>query len=733
MRSELVFNWRSKAGDSIEVIFTGLGKLIPEVVGAYIKSAIQKGLFADAILVLCPSSMLTDATQMLSDRSLAPQRELKRVSSKTGLLIAGYDATGKILKATFVGKKVPSKVLQTIEFDDLVKCGVESVFQNGRGLIKAPAGYGFSKLSGGGSTHFIRAEDVLDDVGVVDFLAFNALRSIPDPKKLEHIFIDSMAISGIAYSLREVLNRNFSICCVINSFHSYSDLRSVPKQDLNRSFCIISASSSMALYRDWVNQTGCSNEDVLTLLSFDDVKSDGLILYRFPKPIDWQGDLHESSSTKLIRVLGERFSPESIKPKVVELNIRHADLKLRAFQGSDLLLSNITRALRQKSNKTNVIHFDFESLVTNNRFGKWLDRHLRVSIPASIQGIIYQDDADSKLFADKCAEYLESTLKLKLSAGVQVFKDDSDLSVLDKDRALLIVASVIGKGNSLLSLSRELRNHHHGAKVYLAGIQLDHSLAAAQFLVKNLTKVSDNSSQFHVFETFATGTALRDSFNAEIELLQKISVFKVMQPERARLLAGTGTGIDTEALLPRLKTKLTSKPLDLREDFVFWERGYSAGPAHAPAVLLTIGSVLQRAREDEKNPENGLFSKVLQQVVLHPNMFARFNDGIIQASLLRQANDSELDYSLIEEFSLYMRNVLIDQLLKRYRMQGEAVLEFALALKIGRLKISPSDHRSLHVRAKEILCTANNCFEALLLEFLDPSSTSRKSVNDSHF
>jgi hypothetical protein len=722
MRSEFVFTWTSNNGDSVEVVFVGFGKIVPEVMGSYIKGAVQKGLFADAVLVICPSSKLDECEKILGNSALAPQRELTRASAKTTLLLAGYGVNGEVVKIKSVGKSASQVEIKKSNFEEIIRCGIEAIFRNGRGLVKAPEGYGFSKLSGGGSTHFIRAEDVLDDVGVVDFLAFNALRIIPDPQRLEHIFIDSMAISGVAYSLREMLHRNFNISCDINSFHSYGELKTVPRQEENKSFCIISASSSMSLQKDWIVQTGCTNEDTVTLLSFDDVETQATVLHKFSRPKDWIGDLQDASGRKLIRVLGERFSPEYIKPKIVELKRLHTDPNLKAFQGSDSLLSKITKAQRQKSDKTRALHIDFEELSTNPRFERWLDRHFRVSIPASIQGIIHLDDADSQMFARKCEGYLLENLKLTLSAGVRVYNDDSDLSSLDKDRAILIVAGIVGRGTALLSLSRELRTHHFGAKIYLSGAHLDYSISAAQFLKNNLTMAVDKSSQFHVFETFVTGTALRESFKSESDLIRRSEIFKKVFPQRATQIAGTGCGIDRDALLPRLKAKDQFEPLVLRKDFVFWEPKYDAGPHHAPAVLLTIGSILQRAREDEKSLENSLFSRVLQQVVLHPNMFSRFNDGIIQASLLRQANTSELDYSHIEEFSKYICQLLIGQLQKRYKDQGEAILEFALALKIGRLRISISDHRNLHAEAKKILNSADGYVESLLLELINPDT-----------
>jgi hypothetical protein len=692
MRSEFVFNWNSKSGDNVEVIFIGLGKLVPSIIGDYIKVALQRGLFADAILIMCPQGNFDNFKGELENVRYAPLRELARASSRSVLLLSPYDECGRVKPPTTLGESNSRAFcLSEDEVEELLKSGIEAIFRNDKGLIKAPPGYGFSKPSKSGATHFIRAEDALDDVGVVDFLAFNVLRSIPKPQCLEQIFVDSMAISSIAYALREMLQRNFSISCGIRSFHSYEAIKTVPQLDRNTSLCIISASTSMGLHSDWLAQTGCDVKDTVTLLSFDDQKSNAKILHKFRKPKDWNGDIGLSSSIKFIRVLGERFSPESISPKVVELNLKHhSDGVLKRLQGNDYLLSKATKVLRQRSHNARVrtLDVDFKVLSKSPRFKEWLQRELRVTVPASIQGILFQDDVASRMLAATCSKYLTNTLGLTLTFGVHPFSEKLDKTSLDKDRALLIVASVIGSGSMLLSISRELRNDHLGAKIYLAGSQIDRSKAAADFLVKNLTQTKDGSNKVCVFAQIAVGNSLQESFRSESSLYKKMASFQKAFPDRGKQLSGKSAGLLGEALLPKIQSDGNSLPLQLNKDFVFWEPGYQPGPDHTPAVLLTVGSVLQRAREYTHEPSYSLSTEVLQHVVLNPNVFARFNDGVIQASLLRQAMPSELDYSLMDDFSQYVFKLVLDLVQKRYKNQGESVLEFALALKLERLRIS---------------------------------------------
>jgi hypothetical protein len=106
--------------------------------------------------------------------------------------------------------------------------------------------------------------------------------------------------------------------------------------------------------------------------------------------------------------------------------------------------------------------------------------------------------------------------------------------------------------------------------------------------------------------------------------------------------------------------------------------------------------MLQHARESTKiEPIHRLASDAFQQVVLDPENFARYNDGVIQGALLRAARPSELDYSSEPESSRYMFDLVCKILIQHDQPQGEAAPEFALAIRCGVLKFAPEHHTAL--------------------------------------
>ena len=74
-------------------------------------------------------------------------------------------------------------------------------------------------------------------------------------------------------------------------------------------------------------------------------------------------------------------------------------------------------------------------------------------------------------------------------------------------------------------------------------------------------------------------------------------------------------------------------------------------------------------------------------------MFYRFNDSMLQAAVLRAAAPAELDYSYLgtKDQSASARLLLV----RMFKDQTSPATEFALALAVGRLRISEDDKKQV--------------------------------------
>ncbi|CAN7772573.1 hypothetical protein [Caballeronia sp. LjRoot31] len=81
--------------------------------------------------------------------------------------------------------------------------------------------------------------------------------------------------------------------------------------------------------------------------------------------------------------------------------------------------------------------------------------------------------------------------------------------------------------------------------------------------------------------------------------------------------------------------------------------------------------------------------------VLSPDNFARFNDGVIQAAILRASSGDELIYvaTHTESFSNQLCDLLLKIIEGAKDQMGEALSEFVLALGMSRIRLDADDKR----------------------------------------
>lgn len=128
---------------------------------------------------------------------------------------------------------------------------------------------------------------------------------------------------------------------------------------------------------------------------------------------------------------------------------------------------------------------------------------------------------------------------------------------------------------------------------------------------------------------------------------------------------------------------------------MFWPRGLPEEDHTQADVYFTIASVLQQLRANAgrggKPGRSAIRTNWFQQTLLAPGNFGRFNDDVIQASILRAALTAELNYRDRPEDSREMGR-LIARILKAAGVdRGGAAAEFLLALATRRLQLRRED------------------------------------------
>lgn len=136
--------------------------------------------------------------------------------------------------------------------------------------------------------------------------------------------------------------------------------------------------------------------------------------------------------------------------------------------------------------------------------------------------------------------------------------------------------------------------------------------------------------------------------------------------------------------------------LAIAPDFVLLDTTTNIKPVSQADVYAVVCNALATARcnnqgLEEKvqraNPTPVLGQTVYGQCVLCPSNFRDFNDAVLRAALLRAASVQELNYSVDEDSSEEMRDVIRADISSWSQGRGDALPEFLLSMACGRLRL----------------------------------------------
>jgi len=113
-------------------------------------------------------------------------------------------------------------------------------------------------------------------------------------------------------------------------------------------------------------------------------------------------------------------------------------------------------------------------------------------------------------------------------------------------------------------------------------------------------------------------------------------------------------------------------------------------------VFTTIAAILENLRSGDRVAQaRRLTNTIYDRSVLSAETFTRYNDGVIQAAILRAAHPIELNYEDAPTESRLVADLIEHMAELAAVPQGEALSEFLLALVLRRLKLCESDMKRL--------------------------------------
>jgi hypothetical protein len=730
MKGYFAFDWTFADGGparNFHLLFKPPGKLNEANLADAIEAGLQGVNPPDVVAIICETADADPIVEAFAERLLT--QAANRASTKVCICVCSFKRDGAIRLHSQLRNPVGKLegILQN-QSTAIRNAGLKKLFDARRVFVVAPPGFTFVKPSQKRSTHFLRAEEALTEVESAQFLAFALLeklkkRALAIGARLDVIFVDTMAIASVAYALREIYCSLYELPRPrVVSFHSHDGLTEIDAPLYGTSFTLISASSSMNLEQEWKKKTRCHPDEVVTLLTLDCAEhhEDALYALETPDGID-DSRQQRYGQLKDLSIVGERFAPEDLLPKSVLLKkAKHRVESVAHFSKAFAKTGRLAVQARGSvpTAKVRPIFLDGRGLLENDEFGKFADKVLCQKTPASVKTIVYQSDAASHEIAKLCAKRLQEVMNraepLHLVSDVEI---EAQTKTPDCLGAMLIVAAVVGRGTKLLSISRDLRDIHYGARTYLIGAQIAETATQVDALAPNLKHSATNAAiNVERFMGIAIGPGISETFEAEADVFRNVQLeFGASFQNRIGNLRGSEGGLAGYTFIAS-DDDLTER-LKLRADFAYWTPFYKEVDETSAGVLATVGALLQNAREGKFDDEaHRLSTDAFQQVILHPENFTRYNDGAVQAALLRCARVGELDYSRERNSSQFMLDFLTNVLEQHGRRQGEAAGEFALALYTGRLRLDGRHLEQFRERVRPKL--AGNTFRLRLLRVL---------------
>jgi hypothetical protein len=732
------YSKKEKGNDKVvsaSIIFCDKETINEDYLKSEIKRFYEQNYQTDEIFVIGSSNIKDRLKQVFIERQDKtfigiPKKQETHLSDSLFLLT--FDKAGKLKCEN--GRKIPQGFL-----NNYLNEGLQNIFIKRGGLITSQGAHHFVFPSGKHCDRFLRTGNILLIGSEIYFIAFSLLRHF-DEAKHNQIYCDTSSINSVAFALTELKNRFLKPenrkQVSIESFSSYEGLYKNELSYSENAFLIISASTSsniLAYIKNSHRMLDINNivvlyylgeqqnylniaDNVMCNLTQSKSNPNGIAFYPTYKSDNCD---HCIKGSYPVEVLGDVFLLE--KPKINKVVLKVSDPEKYL---SDLLEQfksikrnqNVFKVNYKETYNSNFkyeVYINFYEIlegIKNGFYGdykKKLDDYINQYVPSNTKYLITLNDIAS----DKLADYILDKIKANYnqnSLPKKITQDDLPKINNITEGTALVVGSCIANGKNLLFISRALRKFDTLRIVYFIGISRTKNKDYITFLKSNLKQGSygsESSSFIEIESIFCNNDAQNTTWLTEIQFLKKLIEYtkdeypnyvgvKYLSERKKILEKSTGDnerGLANKLFYPRLIKGDKQEELNIRKNFAFFNFNTYVDDVSQADIYFTISNILNSLRNSNGNTDK--LDRTLKQTVyirsiLDPANFSRFNDGIIQASILRAAYSEELSYGIDNDVSQEMTNTLETIIKYCDHEQGEALIEFLYAIAIKKMTLA---------------------------------------------
>lgn len=682
------------------MVFAATPEIDAEALATVVEAEINANLVPDELLIVVREPAFVATQAALVENSLN-EATLSRFRGRASVTLVGYDVSGGEGSRAAIAGPAPRR---TVKFDDFRRRAMTSIFNSRQGFVEATSTYHFENPSGRHTERFIRVSNILVRGAEIAFIGFCTLPFIPPKASVAYLDTPSLYAVVAAINAQRV---SFSTSSPIlaDNFASYAGVGSYQFTQIENAAVLISASSSGTLATDLIRDQHFAPEQVTHLLFLGKDKSGSNIVCDLSRDTVANDEgvatfpaVEEALDCRLcvsgshpIKLQGDQF--EFAGPQQDSLLIAKADAPtglatlMKRTAGGGIFGVGLSRSSGRHPRLFNI---DPVAMLAHPPFEARLDYVLRRSIPSSMRHVIAIDE-ESIPFAQKIANF-------SFNAARVLSREAIDTIAKETESAIVIAAAVIESGRSLLDVSRDLRSiAPHAPLQYLVAFSKSTGTPRRDALDRTLTQTV-NPFPYEVTEVERMVLPLSSEASAwasELTLLIDPTVQSLALPSIQPTIASRVSRLRKASQTLCDDLFLANAPnstLRLQPGFVFWPEGVPEKVHSQADVFFTIASVLQQLRANaHKVAKPAIRSNWFQQTILAPENFGRFNDDIIQASILRAAHPYEMNFADAPADSREIGRLVRRIILAASTDRGGAAAEFLIALATHRLRLCRSD------------------------------------------
>jgi hypothetical protein len=690
---------RRASSHDVLMIFTATPELDAKALATAVETDVETNLVPDELLIVVRGPAFAATLQALQGDS-QNIATLARLRDRATVTLVGYNCAGTESERTHVLGPAAARI---VRFQDFRRRAITSIFNTRHGFVESTSTYHFENPSGRHTERFIRLSNILARGAEIAFIGFCALPFVPE--RASTAYLDTPSLYAVVAAVNEQRVSFGAVPILSDNFSSYAGVGDYRFAQLANAFVLISASSSGSLALRLIQEQGFAANHVSHLLFLGTDRSGSNIVCDLrkddrqnPEGVATPPAVENAQSCQMcatgshaIKLQGDQFEFAGPQQESLLIGRNHAPASLATLMdrlaGDNLFQVGLGKTTSRQPRQFNV---EPSALLAHTAFRTRLDYVLRRSLPASLDHVIAIDQWSTP-FAKTIAGFMGR------SASV-IEREALDTIPANTQSAIVIAAAVVESGRTLLDISRDLRSIAPQAPLlYLVGFAKTTGEPRRESLDRTLTQTV-NPYPYQLIEIERMVLPLSSESNAwaaELQLLINPEISILIPPA----LKGT---IDTRIARLRKASEAmrddlfvpnaAGRALRLQPGFVFWPDGVPAR-AHSQAdVFFTIASVLQQLRANAHRAINSAIkSNWFQQTILAPENFGRFNDDIIQASILRATYPFEMNYTDAPGDSRELGRLIRRIIIASCNDRGGAAAEFLIALATQRLRLCPTD------------------------------------------